>query len=304
MLNKSPLFILHVAVFLFGFTAILGKFLSLDEYSLVWWRMLLAALFFLAFPGFFKKYATLKKNEVYRFLGIGVLVALHWITFYGSIKAADSASLTLACFGLTASFTAFIEPLILRQKIKLMEVMLGLVAFGGIYFIYLSAPDMKVAESKVYKAIFLGVFSSFLAALFSSMNAKFIKKADPIPVTFLELGGGFFFVSLYFMFSSKVSFQVINNWEDVLWMLLLTLVCTNLAFVLNLQAMKKVSAFTANIAINLEPIYGIVLAAIIFKENEFLNIWFYIGAAIILATVFMHPLINKWKNKSLSKNPK
>jgi len=296
-MKNNPLFQLHIAVFLFGFTAILGKLLTLEEYSLVWWRMLIAASVFLLFPGFRKKFNLLTPRQIYRFLGIGVMVAIHWITFYGSIKAGNSASLTLVCFGLTASFTAFLEPLVLKQRIRPFEVLLGLIAFGGIFFIYLAAPTMDIPIKSFNKALGLGIFSSFMAALFSSLNAKHIKKTDPIPVTFLELGGGFLFTSVYFMLNKSIDFQLISSFSDLAWMLLLTVVCTNFAFALNLQAMKKISAFTANIAISLEPIYGIILAAIFFKENEHLNIWFYVGAVIILTTVFLHPLFSKIANR-------
>lgn len=294
---KKPLFILHIAVFLFGFTAILGKLLSIQAYSLVWWRMMIAAALFMLLPGFWKKFYTVTKNQRWLFLGIGILVAIHWLTFYGSIKVGDSASLTLACFGLTASFTSVIEPLLLKQKIKGYELFLGLIAFAGIFLIYKSAPGMNMDVANVRLAIILGVVSSFLAALFSSLNAKHIKNADPVPVTFLELTGGFIFTTIYFWINPSLQFEFLTNGYDWLWMLLLTVVCTNLAFVLNLEAMKKVSAFTANIAINLEPIYGIILAAAMFSENKNLNFWFYIGAAIILTTVFLHPLMNKIMEK-------
>jgi drug/metabolite transporter (DMT)-like permease len=298
---KKPLFQLHIAVFLFGFTAILGKLLSIQEYSLVWWRMLIASLVFLVFPGFFPKLRALSTQQILRFLGIGVLVAVHWITFYGSIKVGNSASLTLVCFGLTASFTSLIEPWVLGQRVRKPELLLGLVAFLGIYFIYLASPQMEIPSARFNKALLLGVFSSFVAALFSSLNAKYIKKADSVSVTFLELGGGFLFVSLLFLVNNNNDFQLLEKGTDWIWMLLLTVVCTNFAFALNLQAMKHISAFTANIAINLEPIYGMLLAAVFFHENKFLTASFYQGAAIILATVFLHPLLNRYSNKLVTK---
>jgi drug/metabolite transporter (DMT)-like permease len=297
---KQALIFLHVAVFLFGFTAILGKLLIIDEYSLVWWRMMIAGIFFLFIPGFQGKLKSLSRKQVFIFLPIGVLVALHWITFYGSIKAGDSASLTLACFGLTASFTSIIEPLVNRQRWKWYEVSLGLIAFVGLYLIYIASPDMEKEGSNIRLAITLGVISSALAALFSSLNAKYIKNTEAEPVTFLELAGGFVFVTLFLLFHPTLTFEGLGGGYDVWWMLLLTLVCTNLAFVLNLKAMKVVNAFTANIAINLEPIYGILLAAVIFGENKSLNTMFYLGTAVILFTVFIHPVIQYYKRKASS----
>lgn len=301
MLQKNPHILLHIAVFLFGFTAIIGKLLSLDAYSLVCWRMLISSFVFLVFPGFFSKLKALNTKQIVLFMAIGILVAAHWVTFYGSIKAANSVSLTLACFGLTASFTSVIEPLILGQRIRKGELFLGAIAFVGLYCIYLSAPHMEAAPKQVYIAIILGVVSSFLAALFSSLNARYIKEVHPIPVTFLELLGGALVMLLFFGLISSVSLSSISYGPDLLWLLILTVVCTNLAFVLNLFALKKVSAFTANIAINLEPIYGIILAVLIFNENKNLNSWFYMGALIILATVFAHPIMNRVSRRRLQK---
>lgn len=301
MINKNPLLLLHIAVFLFGFTAIIGKLLSLDAYSLVWWRMFISSLVFLVFPGFIKKLKSFSLKQILIFMSIGILVAAHWVTFYGSIKAANSVSLTLACFGLTASFTSVIEPIVLRQKLRKGELFLGAIAFIGLYCIYLSAPHMEAPPNQVYLAILLGVVSSFLAALFSSLNALYIKEVHPVPVTFLELLGGAIILALFFGLVPSLELSAISHASDLMWLLILTVVCTNLAFVLNLYALKKVSAFTANIAINLEPIYGIILAVIIFGENQNLNTWFYVGALIILATVFAHPVMNRISRKRQSR---
>ncbi|MCK9481689.1 MAG: DMT family transporter [Bacteroidia bacterium] len=294
-MSKNPYIALHTSVFLFGFTPILGKLLSLNAYSLVWWRMCIASLIFLVFPKFFEQLKSLNRKQLILFIGIGFLVALHWITFYGSIKVANSASLTLACFGLTATFTSFLEPFINRQKVILSDIVLGLLAFGGILFIFLSSAHTSIPAEKFSIALGLGIFSSSIAAFFSSLNAKFIKSAQPVPVTFVELSSGFMFLSLFFMLISPASFEWLNNESDFIWMLLLTIFCTNIAFALNLQAMKKISAFIANITINLEPVYGILWAVIIFSENRMLNSHFYLGAVVILFTVLLHSFLKRKK---------
>lgn len=233
------------------------------------------------------------------FVGIGFLVALHWITFYASIKVANSVSLTLACFGLTATFTSYIEPFITKKKFKMLDNLIGILAFGGISIIFMTSDQNSIPESDFALAFVLGTVSSFIAATFSSLNARFIKDSNPIPVTFVELSSGFVFLSLYFILFASSSFEMLSSSNDWILMLLFAVFCTNIAFALNLQALKKISAFTANIAINLEPVYGIIWAIILFNENHMLNAEFYWGAAIILATVFIHPILMSKKIKPI-----
>ena len=308
---------LHVAVLIFGFTAILGKLIASGHYSLVWHRMWIAAVSFFFLPGFFASLRQLTTRQILLFSGIGCLVAIHWITFYGSIKNGRSASLTLGCFGLTSAFASVLEPLIKRRKIDMREVFLGLLALAGIVVISFAKPDN--AGHNYVLAIVWGVFSTFVAALFSTINSKYIAGNDARVVTFVELGSGFLFLTLLlpllfcspefcsFLSVDNLDFDMVNDaavsyplfhseadrYLDFLWIPLLAVGCTTVAFVMNLKAMKHVSAFTANLAINLEPVYGIVMAALIFNEHKALNGYFYLGTAIILISVFIHPFLKK-----------
>lgn len=308
---------LHIAVLIFGFTAIIGKLITVNHFSLVWHRMWIAAVSFFFLPGFIVSFKALSRKHLFIFSGIGCLVAIHWITFYGSIKIGGSASLTLGCFGLTSAFASILEPVLKKKKIDIREVMLGLLALTGIIIISLAKPAN--AGENYGLAIFWGIFSTFVAALFSTINSIYIIGNDARAVTFTELGAGFLFLTLllpflnyfpdfrHFLRIESFHVGIVNNgsikyelfhtdfdrYLDFLWIPLLAVGCTTIAFVMNLEAMKHVSAFTANLAINLEPVYGILLAAIIFSEHHFLNTYFYIGTSLILVSVFIHPFIKK-----------
>jgi drug/metabolite transporter (DMT)-like permease len=305
---KSAYIQLHIAVFIFGFTAILGKLISADHFTLVWHRMWLAALGFFLIPSFAGLLKQTSRKNILKLAGIGMLVAIHWLTFYGSIKIGKSASLTLGCFGLTSTFTSILEPLIYRKKFVLMDVLLGLMALLGIGIIAWYLPEETEGSGNYSLAIIVGVFSTFMAALFSTINSTLAGKIDTKVMSFTELSGGFLFLCLLLAVQLDLGevlpiqqFKLVpltdhpefiqSEYADFIWIGLLALVCTNVAFVMNLNAMKQVSAFTANLAINLEPVYGIILAAFILKEHQYLNLHFYIGTAIILSSVIIHSII-------------
>lgn len=311
---KKAYWELHIAVFIFGFTAILGKLISADHFTLVWHRMWLAALGFFLIPKFYQSLKATPLKSFITLLGIGVLVAIHWLTFYGSIKIGKSASLTLGCFGLTSTFTSFLEPIIYKRKIDKREILLGFFALLGIGIIAYYSPSESEEGGNFTLAIIIGVFSTFVAALFSTINSRLTNKIDTKVMSFAELTGGFLFLNFLLFFASPfigewsevLPIKNFNIWPttlhpqfipspyaDFIWIALLALVCTNIAFVLNLNAMKKVTAFTANLAINLEPVYGIILAAFILHEHQFLNLQFYLGTAIILSSVVIHSLMKK-----------
>lgn len=310
---KKAYWELHIAVFIFGFTAILGKLISADHFTLVWHRMWLAALGFFLIPGFFRTLKSTSLKSMVILMGIGILVAIHWLTFYGSIKIGKSASLTLGCFGLTSTFTSLLEPLIYKRKIDRTEILLGLLALLGIGIIAYYSPSESEEGGNFTLAIIVGVFSTFVAALFSTINSRLTNKIDTKVMSFTELGGGFLFLCILLLAAPLIPegqhilpLKDFDIWPttnapqfiptvyaDFIWILILALVCTNVAFVLNLNAMKKVTAFTANLAINLEPVYGIILAAFILKEHQFLNLQFYIGTGIILSSVLLHSLMRK-----------
>lgn len=292
--RSQALIRLHLAVLLWGFTAVLGKLISYGSFNLVWHRMFLTTLIYLFMPAVWRGFRTLNFSQVRVFAGIGVLIALHWVTFYGSIKIGNSVSLALGCFGAVSFFAAILEPLIVGTPFRKQELLLGVLVLLGLALIYQARPREQVAEANFMAAAGVGIISAFLAALFSVLNKKYLSAHSTLSVSTLELGSGFLFLSLLLPWLVTPGFVWIPQDMDILWDILLALVCTNLAFFLGTDALKHVSAFTANLAVNLEPVYGILFAAFLFKEYEVLNVWFYAGAGIILLSVILQPILKKY----------
>jgi drug/metabolite transporter (DMT)-like permease len=288
---------MHIATFLFGFTAVLGKLISLNEVNLVWYRMGIASLVFLTFPSLWQNIKKISFKNKLIFLGNGAIVAMHWLTFYGCIKLSNSSSLALACMGCAAAFTSILEPLFLKTKFQKRELALGIVVLIGLYFISIANEgESWTLESNYFVAFLVGIFSVFLAAIFSIVNKKFIQNHHSISVTWLQMTGGFISISLLLPYITKYydyNFSISLSKEDWFYMLLLAIACTNLAFTLAISSLKQISAFVSNLIINLEPIYGFLLAFIIFKEAELTSPNFLIGASIITISVFVYPIIKK-----------
>lgn len=303
----KALIYLHISVFLWGFTAIFGKLISYDSFTLVWHRMTLTAAVYFLFPNVWKQLFQLKKKEILRFLGIGAIVCAHWLTFYGSIKVGNSVSITLACLGSSSFFASIFEPLFLKQRFQKRDIISGLVVILGVAFISLSLPEPPDANSSYTPAIVIGITSAALAALFSTLNKKYIDNAPPLTISALEMLSGAILLGLValLMFPESLSIFPTFNLElfdhnnlqngsiDLLWLILLSVLCTNLTFYLATIALKQISAFTANLSVNLEPVYGIVLGIWVFKENQDLNVAFYLGTIIILAAIFVNVFIKE-----------
>ncbi|MEN9598647.1 MAG: hypothetical protein RL596_958 [Bacteroidota bacterium] len=281
---KWALLKLHIAVLLVGFTAILGALISLSGMVLVWYRVTITVVslyVLLRLQGTLQKLSFQAK---YKLMLIGVVIALHWVCFYTSIKMAN-VSIALVCFSATGFFTALIEPLLVTKKLNYNELLLSLLSILGIYLIFHFDDRYKIG-------IAMGMLSALLAALFSVLNKKNIELANANTTILYELSGGIVALSIlmpiYLYYSpSTVLLPSINDW---FWLLLLSWVCTILAMKLMLEALQKVSAFTQNLSLNMEPVYGIILAFILFKENEQLNSGFYIGVALIFLSVILQTI--------------
>ena len=278
---KKAFIQLHIAVFLAGFTAILGKLITLHEGILVWYRMLLTAVTLLVLLYFRKELQKLSFKNTFKLFGVGAIVAMHWVSFYGSIKYSN-VSVSLTCLSAIGFFTAFLDPIIMRRRIDIAEVFLGALAITGIYLIFDFYPEYKLG-------ILFGIISALLASLFPILNKGLLKQFPAKTVTLYEMGGGFialtFIMPLYLMlFPATYYLPTTMDW---LWLLVLAWLCTVFTFILALNALKKISAFTANLAYNLEPIYGIILAFIIFNENKYLSAGFYYGLGLILLAVIL-----------------
>lgn len=278
---------LHTCVFIWGFTAILGKLISLQAVSLVWWRVLVCctALLFLV-P--FAQLRILSRRAFLELLGIGMLVGIHWLFFYGAIKQAN-ASVAVVCMATTSFFSAFAEPLFLKRKIKWYELALGIFVLPGMALIAGNI-DLKMRMGLVY-----GILAALLAAIFTAMNKKIVDDQPPPPLAmaFVQLFGGLAVTSfaLPMLLWREPETAVMPQGWDWIWLLLLALLCTVLPYYLTLLAMRKVSAFAVNLTLNLEPVYGVLLAALIFREDRDVTSGFYLGVAIILLAVFGHPLL-------------
>lgn len=278
---KKALVQLHIAVFLAGFTAILGKLITLNEGLLVWFRLFITVVTLGGILLYRKQLRRIPFNDVMKIFGVGVIVAIHWVTFYGSVKYAN-ISVALVCFSATGFFTAFFEPLILKRSISLAEVGLGLIAIAGIYIIFDFHPQYKVG-------IIFGIISAVGSSLFPIYNKRLLLTYAPKILTLYELGGGLLALTLivpFYVMQFPAAYYIPTG-TDWFWLLILAWLCTVLSFDLQLNALKKISAFTANLTYNLEPVYGIILAFIFFKENENLHGQFYLGVSFILLAVVL-----------------
>jgi drug/metabolite transporter (DMT)-like permease len=284
--NFKSYLLLHVIVFIWGFTAILGALISLDALPLVWWRMSLAVVFILIYVLIKKIPLKIPKKTLLAFLFAGLIIALHWLTFFKAIKVSN-VSITLACLSTGAFFTSILEPLLFGKKIVWYEVLFGLIVIAGLYIIF------NVEVDYVY-GIILALTSAFLSALFTVINAKFTKEYMPSVISFYELLGGVVFLSVYLLFSNGFSNEFFTlSLSDFGWLILLASICTAYAFIASVKVMKYLSPYTVMLTINLEPVYGIILAILLFKDAERMSPMFYLGAVIILTTVVLNGIIKK-----------
>ena len=288
---KKALAQLHIAVFLAGFTAILGKLIGLNEGILVWYRMLLTVLILAAILFYRKQLIKLSLKDTVEVFGVGCIIAIHWVSFYGSVKYGN-VSIAVVCISGSGFFTSFFDPLINRTKISFMEVLLGAIAIMGIYIIFDFHPQYKLG-------IIFGIVSAIGSSLFPIFNKRLLQKHHPETLTLYEMGGGWlaltFIIPLYLQFFPATYYlPTVSDW---LWLLLLASVCTVLCFDLQLNALKKLSPFTCNLAYNLEPVYGIILAFIFFRENKDLSNHFYLGVGLIILAVALQT-VRVWYSRS------
>lgn len=272
---------LNAAVFLWGFTGVLGRLITLGETWLVWYRLLITVISLWIFFFLTKKIRTLPVRSVLYIGLIGTIQALHWVCFYGSIKYAN-VTISLTCLSTSALLSSLLEPLVLKKKFDPLEIVLGFFAIAGIVVIYNTHLQFSVG-------IVIGLLSALLTVIVSVLNKKMIDRYAPESITLYQLTGGFVGLSIllpvyHFLFPAA---NIVPARIDWLWLILLSWVCTIFTFFLYIRSLKKLSAFTMNLTLTLEPIYGILLAFLIFGENDDLSPWFYLGfGCIILAVVF------------------
>lgn len=282
---------LHLIVFIWGFTAILGALITLDALPLVWFRMLFAVGFIFIYIKYKKMPIRISWKTFFQFLIAGLIIAMHWFTFFKAIKVSN-VSITLACISTGAFFTSLLEPILFGKKIVWYEVFFGLIVVFGLYIIF-------NVEGSYLNGMLLALTSAFLSALFAIINSKFVKTHNPTTISFYELAGGVLFLSVFLYFSDGFHAQFFNlSSSDFMYLMILSSVCTAYAFIASTAVMKFLTPYTVMLTINLEPIYGIILAVLIFEDKEKMSTEFYIGAVIILITVILNGIIKSRKRAS------
>lgn len=276
---------MHFCVLLWGFTAILGKAITLPAMALVVWRMGMVTVALLLVPRVWRGMRALPRRLLGAYAGIGALVALHWLTFYGAIKLSN-ASVAVTCIALATVFVPMVEPWVTGKRFDPRELLLGVAVVPGVALVVGGVP------AGMRWGIAVGTVSAVFVALFGALNKRYVERADPLTVTCVELGAGTLFLALCApllpWFGSPL---MLPGAQDTLLLLVLAMACTLLPFALSLVALRHLSAFSAQLAVNLEPIYAIVLAVLLLDEQRELGAMFYAGVAIILAGVFAHPLL-------------
>ena len=284
---------LHFLVFIAGFTAILGELITIQAIPLVWYRMTIAGILMFGFLRFKRIKLNIPFNVKIRFFLAGVVIALHWITFFAAIKISN-ISVTLAMFSTGAFFASLIEPLFYRRRIILYEIIFGLLVMVGVAMI------MQV-EGEYFYGIILGILSAFLSSLFAVMNGKFVQNYNAVTISFYEFISGILFISIFLAFDHEHGFSVsfFNiTFGDFIYLLILASICTAYAFIASVYVMKHITPFSVVLTYNLEPVYGIIIAFIIFPDKERMPVIFYIGSSLIIFTVLINTIIKNNKNKN------
>ncbi|WP_136479794.1 DMT family transporter [Cognatitamlana onchidii] len=278
---------LHILVFIAGFTAVLGELISIAAVHLVWYRMVIASILMLLYIKIVGVKINIDFKSVVRFSIAGIIIALHWITFFGAIEVSN-ISITLAMFSTGAFFASFIEPIIYKRTIIWYEILFGVVVIIAVFIITQS-------EIRYLMGVLLGVSSAFFSSLFSVLNGSFLKKHSAIVISFYEFLSGVFFITIYIvLFEKDVSLDFFKiSMVDFKYLLILGSVCTAYAFIASVHIMKVISPYTVVLTYNLEPIYGIIMAMVLFPEKEKMGITFYYGALIIIVVVIINAILKR-----------
>lgn len=276
---------LHFLVFIAGFTGILGELISIKAVPLVWIRMIIASVILFVFIKFSKTNIKIPLKKIFKLALAGIIIALHWITFFGSIDASN-VSIALTMFSTGAFFASFIEPIVYKRKIIWYEILFGVLVVIGVLIITQS-------ELKYLNGIILGIFSAFFASIFAVLNGKFLEQHSPTAISFYEFISGVLFITI-FMLIGNFNFETevfILTTADLLYLFILGSICTAYAFIAAIKIMRHISPYTVVLTYNLEPVYGIILALLLFPEKEKMSSSFYYGATIVILTVLINGIL-------------
>jgi drug/metabolite transporter (DMT)-like permease len=294
--TSTDYFKLHFIVVILSFTAILGRLTDVSSLGLVFFRTLIAAIGIGLWMLYKKKPLRISKMNFWKLAGTGGVMAAHWMCFFGSARVATVA-VSLVCFSTTSFFTSLLEPYFQKRPISWLEVFFGMLVVVGIGFVF-------TFESQYLTGILLGLFGALLSAIFSIFNAQFTNQIEAQTITFYEMLGAslscWLLIPIVLLFSDGQTFQLIPSPADWKWLFILGIICTVFPYIELLHLLKKMTPFTLNLSVNMEPIYGIIMAYFIFGESEKMTGGFYVGAVLILITVVAHPLIGRFRKRSIS----
>ena len=276
---------LQFLVLLWGFTGVFGKLVTMSALPMVWYRVLIAAVVVFIYMKFKKTSLEISKKELLTLLGIGGIVGLHWFSFYLSIKLSN-VSIALSTLSMGALFSSILEPIFFKRKINILEVLLSVIVSACVIVIFNATPEYKLG-------IFIGVICSLLSALFAVLNSKYTKSIKPTKVTLYEMIGGVITLSVVMIaFQPEGILEVINiSWQNFGWLLLLGIVFTALAQIESVDLLKHVSSFTLMLNVNLEPVYGIILASLIFGDSEHMTPVFYIATTVMILSILVNGIL-------------
>lgn len=293
VVKTNKYFLLHLIIFIWGWTAVLGKIITLPALHLIWLRVMIAFSGVLLFVLYRRTSVVLPKKSLLQLLGIGLIVGLHWICFYGAVKASN-VSVTLACFSTGTLFTSLLEPIFFKRKILWYEFFFGLIVIGALLLIF------KV-ETQYKFGILLGIGAALTSSLMAVLNGKMIRKHhDAAIISMYEMIGCWICISVFFFSLQPSDSLFILSSHDWFYLIILSIVCTTFPFIIGVYVLKKISPYTMSLTLNLETIYGIFFAYFIFSDSEKMSLSFYIGAAVILATVVADVWLKKQQRQKIS----
>ncbi|HIE73585.1 MAG TPA: DMT family transporter [Flavobacteriales bacterium] len=287
IIEKYKLSSLHLMVVILGLTGVFGKLISLDAIQLVWYRMFIAFITLSLFLAYKKQLFTVILKDFFGILGVGALVTFHWLCFFQSIKV-STISVAVVCLATSSLFSALIEPIFFKRKLLKYEVLMGIVVIAALIFIL-------GAETQYFWGYFYGIMAAFLGTLFTLFNAKYIKKVGAAKITMIEMLAGVLIISCVLLLKQDYTvFTSLISVTDFSYLLILGTLCTAMVFVWMTEIMKHITPYSLIMAINLEPIYSIILALVIFGDSELMSNSFYVGSSVIIGIVFLEGYL---KNK-------
>jgi len=282
---------LHTIIFIWGLTPVLGKLITLTALPLVWWRLLISTISLFIFIKYKGVTLNCSKLDLLKLMGWGFVVGIHWFFFYQAIKVSN-VSIALAGYSTTTLFGSFIQPLVLKKKFFLGDLIYGTIITIAILIIF--------NFERVYATgLFFGVGAAFTAALFSVFNGRFIKRIPSTQITFIEFAGAFVVINILMLFNQSITALTLPSMHDMIFLLVLSIVCTTLAFTWSVEILKKIDPLTVIVTNNLELIYGVLISLLLFAQSEIMSAGFYVGAGLLLVSVFSYPFVkNKFNNNN------